>query len=502
MKTASIFHTRPFDLATEYVAEHRATDPSLDWDSVDGKGWLQLAKVLEIDIEAMAGGKARRAIDNAFDFINSTSKTLQPISTVVPSTVTNADVLAKVEEQKAEIKREEEEKANIEAMREKKRLELLESAKKNQGVKTPEPKPEPVKKAEPSPTPAPAPVVPINEGSDEAQLLALLGKLAGKNNKVEINEESVKHIAERAIMDAATLIKEDITESVGMALSNVGESLKSYVDEEMVGAFRSFQSIVSEITSKSITVIRPNTEPVKVGKTHFLFERVLKAVSARVHLYLVGPAGSGKTHLCEQVAEGLGLEFRALSVCAQSSKTDLLGYQNITNGEYITTGFREAYEKGGVYCLDEIDNGNANVIAVLNSSLANGKCAFPDGMIKMHDDFVLIACANTFGLGSDRVYVGRNQLDAATLDRFAMIEFPYDEALELEIAPNKEFTLFVQKVREELKSERVVISPRASIKGGKLLAAGWNIEDVIDSVLRAGLPSSLKGRIDVKGFRG
>lgn len=499
MKTASIFHTRPFDLATEYVAEYRSTDPSLDWDSVDGKGWLQLTKILEIDIEAMGGGKVRRAIDNAFHYINNSKKDLQAISTVVDSTVTNADVLAKVEEQKAEIAKEQENKNALEAAREKKRLELLENAKKNQGVKVPAPAPkvEPVKVLE-----VPAPVAPVNEGSDEAQLLALLGKLAGKNNKVEINEESVKQIAEGAIMEAAELIKGDITEAVGHALNNLSDSFNERLQSEITPLLDGIKKELSQVATKTVSVVRPDLAPVNVGKTHFLFEKVLKAVNARVHLYLVGPAGSGKTHLCEQVAEGLGLEFRALSVCAQSSKTDLLGYQNITNGEYITTGFREAYEKGGVYCLDEIDNGNANVISVLNSALANGKCAFPDGMVKMHEDFVLIACANTFGLGADRTYVGRNQLDAATLDRFAMIEFPYDEALELEIAPNKAFTVFVQGVRKELEKERVVISPRASIKGGKLLAAGWNIEDVIDSVLRAGLPTGLKGRIDAQGFRG
>src|SRR5690606_16360641 len=35
-------------------------------------------------------------------------------------------------------------------------------------------------------------------------------------------------------------------------------------------------------------------------------------------------------------------------------------------------------------------------------------------------------CANTYGRGNDRLYVGRNQLDEATLDRFRIGTIPMD----------------------------------------------------------------------------
>jgi cobaltochelatase CobS len=41
----------------------------------------------------------------------------------------------------------------------------------------------------------------------------------------------------------------------------------------------------------------------------------------------------------------------------------------------------------------------------------------------------IVATANTFGTGADRVYVGSLQIDGATLDRFAFLEWPYDEGL-------------------------------------------------------------------------
>src|SRR5215217_6156820 len=80
--------------------------------------------------------------------------------------------------------------------------------------------------------------------------------------------------------------------------------------------------------------------------------------------------------------------------------------------------------------MDEIDAGNANVIIQVNAALSNGYCSFPDGMVQRHDDFIFLASANTFGDGASRQYVGRNQLDAATLDRFTTLVWEIDEELE------------------------------------------------------------------------
>lgn len=146
------------------------------------------------------------------------------------------------------------------------------------------------------------------------------------------------------------------------------------------------------------------------------------------------------------------MPFYCKSVCAQTSKAELLGFIN-ANGNYIITEFRKAYEFGGVFVLDEVDAGNPNVLAVLNSALSNSVCSFADLMVKKHEDFVLIACANTFGFGSDRQYVGRNQLDAATLDRFSVIEFNYDETLEIALSGNETLAKCVQEIRKELSNE-------------------------------------------------
>lgn len=226
----------------------------------------------------------------------------------------------------------------------------------------------------------------------------------------------------------------------------------------------------------------------RISGQHKQLPVLAQILSAKLHAFLVGPAGSGKSSAAEQVAKQMNLSFTAQSVCAQTSKSELLGYMD-ANGRYVASLFRKAYEQGGIFLLDEVDAGNANVLAVLNSALSNDFCSFPDAMVTRHKDFLLVAAANTFGNGADRQYVGRNQLDAATLDRFVFLEWEYDKDFELELAKNESWTEYVQRVRKvvgELKI-RHVISPRASIGGAKLLEVGMPRDQVEKSVLWKGL---------------
>ena len=238
---------------------------------------------------------------------------------------------------------------------------------------------------------------------------------------------------------------------------------------------------------KNVTVKVADLPKVECGKVHKSFEKLLAVASNRLHAFLVGEAGSFKTSSAEKVAKTLGLDYSSISVCMQTTASSLLGYMDAT-GNYVSTEFRKRYETGGVFILDEIDNGNANVLSVLNSALANGSCAFADGMVAKHKDFILIATANTFGNGANAQYVGRNQLDSATLDRFVTIEWNYDEALEMAIASNKDWCAVVQKYRFAVSKLglRLVVSPRATFQGEKLLASGLKENDVIKMVITRG----------------
>lgn len=260
---------------------------------------------------------------------------------------------------------------------------------------------------------------------------------------------------------------------------------------------------VAEMTlPKPLTIQVRELPPVEIKTPHKQFETLLRVLTCGIrNVWLVGTAGAGKTHASEDCAKAMGLPYGSISVCQQSTKADLLGFTDAT-GTYRSTHFRRIYEHGGVFLLDEIDNGNPNVLAVLNQALSNNQCAFADSdaMVPRHKDCYVLAGANTVGHGATAKYVGRNPIDAATIDRFVFIQWEVDEALEVALCGNKAWATRVQKVRKvagEL-GLSVVVSPRASINGAKLLAGGFLQSDVESMVLFKDWSGDAKAKVLAK----
>jgi len=329
-----------------------------------------------------------------------------------------------------------------------------------------------------------------------------LSHVVEEGEQVKSFEAPVKSPFEKKIEHEATKDNGDAMSQFTSALAKMIEVdakiervVNESLDERMILFKDELVSFVEEMKpqGKEITIIPLVGSPNNIGIQHQAFPKLLGVVGQRVNVLMVGPAGSGKTVGAEKVAQALGLEYRSISVGAQTTKTEFFGYMDAT-GRYVKTLFRDAFEFGGVFLLDEMDAGNANVLTSINQALANGVTAFPDGMIKKHSDFVLIATANTWGQGANREYVGRNQLDAATLDRFAVIEWQYDENLEDSLVSNKEWLEEVRRVRKIVSERKIrqVISPRASIVGAKLLAAGISEDDVKEMILFKGMNETEK----------
>jgi hypothetical protein len=254
---------------------------------------------------------------------------------------------------------------------------------------------------------------------------------------------------------------------------------------------------------------------------HHKFPLLAAAVAAGVNVMLVGPAGSGKTTAAVKAAEMLGIPFYGTG--AINSEYKLTGFID-AQGRIVSTAFRRAFEFGGLFLFDEIDASLPGALLAFNSALANDWMDFPDANVKRHPDFRVIAGANTFGTGADRQYVGRNQLDAASLDRYAVIDWGYDEALEASLigadapkgapAPRSVKPLSadeigtvsvqwfekVRKVRKAVADLKIrhVVSPRATINGTKLLAAGFTWEETEDCVIWKGLDADTKAKVLAK----
>jgi len=161
---------------------------------------------------------------------------------------------------------------------------------------------------------------------------------------------------------------------------------------------------------------------------HKMFNEALILVNAGIATLLTGEKGSGKTTVAKQISDGLGKDFPffAISMTRQTTLSHLLGFMSV-NGVYVPSQLRDVAENGGVFLLDEIDAADANVLLALNT-IENGYIAFPDKIVQLHKNFRLMATSNP--QDQHQHYVGRSKLDAATLDRFDIIELDHDEALE------------------------------------------------------------------------
>ena len=233
-------------------------------------------------------------------------------------------------------------------------------------------------------------------------------------------------------------------------MGSVEQKVRDFIKEE-------YGTIERKIT----TVVDGKKADMK-GICHEKFETVLKFVANDEPVFLTGPAGSGKNVLCKQVAEALGLKFYFTNAVTQEYK--LTGFTDAM-GNYQPTQFYEAFTKGGLFMLDEMDASIPEVLVILNAAIANRYFDFPApiGYVEAHPDFRVIAAGNTTGQGASYEYVGRNQLDAASLDRFAVVRVDYSEAIENSVAGDMDLAQFCRDFRKAAQKtgQQVIVSYRA-----------------------------------------
>lgn len=345
----------------------------------------------------------------------------------------------------------------------------------------------------------------------------------------------VKAIATQIVNDQ---MRGAFDEALPGLLKNIGEAVTKSTDAlvaaKMQEARAEFQTetrraiaeiAASGVVRQEIVIVRPDgTRDELAGEVfHEDFAWILQLATAGKPIFLPGPTGCGKTHIAGQVARALFGEkwrdrFGILSCSPATAERHFLGRSipNITTGKdvYRAAEFVRCYEEGGVFVADEIDAADSSVLLVFNAALANGFLPVPDRteapIAYRHKDFVFVACANTWGRGADRMYVGRNRLDEATLDRFRVGTVPldYSAAIERANCPNPELydTLAGWRARiYDAKLERV-LSTRFMIDAYEMMRAGapmWRItkaffggwrEDETRKVLGVTLPEYLKAK--------
>jgi energy-coupling factor transporter ATP-binding protein EcfA2 len=290
-------------------------------------------------------------------------------------------------------------------------------------------------------------------------------------------------------IDFNGLLAQVVTQAIADHTQKIDDRLEQVVDEAKAAADEAATNAASSMEDKIEGIVQ-NLAPRKIeidvtangvtighvdGTPHMKFDRILKSVTRRKMTWMCGPTGSGKTTAAQMAAKALGMEYTEVACGPETDQYELFGH--ITpDGRYIEGKIRKVFEFGGILMLDEIDNSNPSALVSMNPALSNDGAMFPDGYVKKHPDFVCIAGANTWGNGADRQYVGRTEIDAATVSRFKFIDFDYDETAELDWAGHdqKLWVEFCQKVRHTAfdRGLEVIVSPRASINGASELRDG------------------------------
>jgi hypothetical protein len=319
------------------------------------------------------------------------------------------------------------------------------------------------------PAPASTPAAPSGVGLDVVRDLI----------RKEVQEGALEPL-QRALEGLDATLRGDFASLLAGASANAITALREVIEAE---AALAATEAVKALAPTLLSVARPGMgAPVVLGLAHFQTAEVIDALADGVNVYLYGPAGSGKTTVAAQVAKAFGVEvYYAAKV---ENEYALIGYMD-AKGALVRTAFRNAYEYGGVFLFDEFDASASAAVVALNMALANGVCAFPDGVIARHPDFKCIAAGNTKLGGATRLYNGRNALDGASVDRFAFIDFPYDDDLERALAPNADWCAYVQRVRAVVAERELphLVTPRATYDGCKLLASGKRTFDQVAAMV-------------------
>lgn len=296
-----------------------------------------------------------------------------------------------------------------------------------------------------------------------------------------LNSDEIKNRIKSSISGSIdTETKKELLKIVRNEVEKSGykESVRKEMSEEV-------EKIISEEKKKlnlpTVHIINLHGE--EIGRTdaehfHEKFEEILSLVNMDEPVMLIGPAGSGKNYSIAQVSKALNKHMYYTNNASNEFK--LTGFID-AGGNYRDTEFYKAFKNGGVFFLDEIDNSDPSALIVINSALANGYMAFPHETIDRHPDFRMVAAANTWGRGSDFQYVGRNALDASTLDRFDNVFFDYDMALEEKLYPNDSVLDFMWAFRDAVEKSRIphIVSTRGIGKVYKKEISGFSPETTL-----------------------
>lgn len=333
----------------------------------------------------------------------------------------------------------------------------------------------------------PAPMPPVNPGNfaddinDESE-----GEYKGRNNMdldAQGMERNIPPVPVPAPVGGSLIDQSAVIELIRRALDPRDKTIAGVQSEQRTQArhLENLDTTLDGIVKAVIALQDRKPVQINIGEVklppisgqHHSFIRMVKWLSLKKHILLVGPASSGKTTAAIEFAKLKGLE-----VYAQPLTMDSFGVVGYTSpdGTQVKTEFTKAWILGGVFLWDELSMSAPEAVGTLNSALANGFISIPGvGTVRAHPDFYCIAGDNS-DTGASLKYGARTRLDGATLDRFIRMQWDIDATIEEKISNgNASWLACVRAIRAEIDKRDIAhvgATMRAVSMGSEALAAG------------------------------
>jgi len=197
--------------------------------------------------------------------------------------------------------------------------------------------------------------------------------------------------------------------------------------------------------------------PRKIGEKYDL-EILAQAFRERMNVLLVGESGTGKNAVVKAFCAALGLPHKRINLNGGSTVEDMIGSRELEDGE---TTFRDGVitqfcRHGGVVVLDEVNAADPEQLFVLHGLTDDSRALTltqkGEGgeVLKASDNFMVVGTMNPL------TYEGTRRLNAAFLDRFAIVMFyDWDRDIEAQLIGDKKLLEFAEKVRELYRTREI-----------------------------------------------
>lgn len=277
----------------------------------------------------------------------------------------------------------------------------------------------------------------------------------------------------------------NIVDNRAKELDRLVQEKKNLIRAELVN---SKEELIAEIQKGRTTIVIGDTTANSMTITarsgdHPKLESVVKSLVLSKKAMLVGPTGTGKTHMIGQIAERMDIPFYKYSCSRDSSVHDLLGYKQPTSETYLETSFLKCYENGGIFLVDEYDAMSGDMALFFNGVADSSKfLSVPHRDEKpqaiKHKDFHIVMCGNTWGNGSVE-YSGRDFQDKALMDRFRFCRHYIDYHVDLEASMLNQPPALIKLLRKSLESVGSYISTRNIEDMGIAIGAGMTMKEAV-----------------------